>query len=114
MKHYALLFRATRTFTPEELKQRPIDIAAWVKEVTDMGITLDPRTLGETVASLSPEGGGIVSGEGSMDPALANILFFDSDSRDQAINIARMHPGLHYGVRIELREWTTPAPLVAR
>jgi hypothetical protein len=37
MKHYALIFYSTRTLTPEEQKQRPVDIASWVKQVMDMG-----------------------------------------------------------------------------
>ena len=46
MKHYALLFHTSRTLTPEEVKQRGVEITAWVKQVTNMGITLDPRALG--------------------------------------------------------------------
>ncbi|MDT7813491.1 MAG: hypothetical protein QOJ42_3407, partial [Acidobacteriaceae bacterium] len=44
MKHYALLFHtnSNRTLTPKEQNQRLVEIAAWAKEVTDMGITLDP------------------------------------------------------------------------
>jgi hypothetical protein len=108
MKHYALIFHSPRTLTPEELKQRPVEIAAWVKRVTDMGITLDPRSLGETTATFSTEGKEVVSREGSSDPTLSTIVFFDSPSRDQAVNIARIHPGLHYGVTVEVREWTSP------
>ena len=108
MKHYALIFRSTRALAPEELKQRAIDIAVWVKEVSDTGITLDPKALGETIANLSAKGKEIISDEISSDPTLINIVFFDAPSRDQAIKIARMHPGLHYGVTIEAREWTSP------
>jgi hypothetical protein len=113
MKHYALLFHTSRTLTPEELKQRRIEIAAWAKEVTDMGITLDPRSLGETAATFSTEESKVVSRNGSSDPTLSNIVFFDSSSRDQAVDIARRHPGLHYGVTVEVREWTSPRQIVA-
>lgn len=108
MKHYALIFRSTRTLTPKEVEQRQLEIATWVKRVTDMEITLDPRALGETVANLSADGNNIVSRTGPSDATLSNVVFFDSQSRDQAMNIARIHPGLHYGVTIELREWTSP------
>jgi hypothetical protein len=115
MKHYALLFRASRTLTPEELKQRTIDIQLWVKRVTEMGITLDPRSLGEGATRFSTEGGTVVvSHAGPIDPALTNIVFFDSASSDQAMEIARIHPGLHYGVSVELRDWSSPRPAVAR
>ena len=114
MKHYVLLFHTSRTLTPEELKQRAVEIAAWVKQVTDMGIALDPHSLGETAATFSAEGSKAVSRNGSngsnglIDPTLSNIVFFDSSSKDQAVDIARMHPGLHYGVTVEVREWTSP------
>jgi hypothetical protein len=113
MKHYALLFHTSRTLTPEEQKQRGVEIAAWVKQVTDMGITLDPHSLGETAATFSADGSKIVSRNGSIDPSLSNIVFFDSSSKDQAVDIARMHPGLHYGVTVEVREWTSPRQTAA-
>jgi hypothetical protein len=113
MKHYGLFFRASRTLTPEELKQRAIDIQLWVKRVTEMGITLDPRGLGEATR-FSAEGNTVVSHEGAMDPALTTIVFFDSASSEQAAEIARIHPGLRYGVSVELREWSAPRPIAAR
>lgn len=108
MTHYALIFRPTRTVSPAEQEQRVIDILDWVRQVGDMGITLDPRSFGETLASFSSAGGDIVSGNGSDTPTVAAIVFFDSADRDQAVHIARIHPGLRYGVSVELREWTSP------
>jgi hypothetical protein len=116
MKHYALLFHTNpnRPLTPEEQEQRQVEIAAWAKQVTDMGIKLDPRALGETAANFSVEGGQIVSHDGSSDPEFRNLVFFDSASRDQAVNIARIHPGLHYGSTVEVREWTDPRQAAAK
>src|SRR6266702_5642851 len=108
MKHYALIFRATRTLTPEELKQRAVEIPAWVKRVEDMGVTLDPRNFGETAASFSVAESEVVSHEGSSNPTFVTIVFFDASSKEQAVEIARIHPGLHYGVTVEVREWTSP------
>ena len=113
MKHYVLIFHSTRTLTPEEIKQRGVDIAAWVKQVTDMGITLDPRSLGETLANFSAEGNKIVSREGPSDPAFRNLVFFDTASSEQAVTIARTHPGLHYGATVEVREWTSPRQITS-
>src|ERR1700736_1177940 len=76
MKHYALLFHSTRALTPEELKQRAVEIASWVKQVTDMGITLDPRSFGEAT-TLSMEGNEVVSRAGASDPTLRQAVFFD-------------------------------------
>src|SRR5882724_6745449 len=111
MKHYALIFHATRTLTPEEQKQRAVDIAGWVKKVTDMGITLDPRNFGDTLASFALEDSQVVSRNGSSGPKPATIVFFDSPSSEQALDIARIHPGLHYGAAVEVREWTSPREL---
>ena len=97
MKHFVLIFRSTRAFTPEELERRPLEIAAWVEQVSQMGITLDPRNFGETI-----------SPKESIDPALATIVFFDCADRDRAMDIARMHPAPQYGVTVEVREWTPP------
>ena len=108
MKHYALIFRATRTLTPEELKQRAVEIPAWVKRVEDMGVTLDPRNFGETAASFSVAESEVVSHEGSSNPTFVTIVFFEASSKEQAVEIARIHPGLHYGVTVEVREWTSP------
>jgi hypothetical protein len=113
MKHYALIFHATRTLTPEEQKQRAVDIAGWVKKVNDMGITLDPRNFGDTLASFALEDSEVVSRNGSSGPKPATIVFFDSPSSDQAVDIARIHPGLHYGATVEVREWTSPRALAA-
>lgn len=114
MQHYALIFHATRSLTPEEQKQRALDIAAWVKTVTDMGITLDPRNFGEPVANFASEQGKVVSHNGASDPKFVTIVFFDSPGRDQAMEIARIHPALRYGVTVEVREWTSPRELAAR
>ena len=114
MKHYALIFRTTRPLTPEELKQRAIDIHAWVERVTEMGITLDPRPLGEMAVRFSTEGNTVVTHDGPSDPSMVNVVFFDSASRDQAVEIARTHPGLHYGSTVEVREWTDPRQAAAK
>jgi hypothetical protein len=117
LKHYALIFHTPRPLTPadpEKMKQRGIDIAAWVKRVTETGIALDPRNFGEMVANFAPEGSEVVSRKEPTDPTFATIVFFDSPSREQAVNIARTHPGLRYGVTVEVREWTSPRETMAK
>ena len=113
MQHYALIFHATRSLTPEEQKQRALDIATWVKTVTGMGITLDPRNFGDSVANFASQEGKVVSRNGASDPKFVTIVFFDAPSRDQALEIAGIHPGLRYGVTVEVREWTSPRELAA-
>ena len=116
MKHYALIFHtnANRPLTPKEHQQRQAEIAAWAKQVTDMGVALDPRALGDTAANLSLEGDKIVDHQDSSDPTFRNLVFFDSASKDQALHIARTHPGLHFGSTVEVREWTDPRQTPAK
>jgi hypothetical protein len=114
MKHYALIFHNTRTATPVELEQRKREIAAWAKQVEDMGITLDPRSFGETAAVFPAEGNEIVHPKESSDPRFGNLVFFDSPSSEQAVDIGRIHPGLHYGASVEVREWTSPRDSAAK
>ena len=112
MKHYALIFYPSRTLTPEELTQRQVEILEWVKNVTSMGVDLDPRSFGSPLARLAPAGGEAASGNNATGTAFANIVFFDSASEEQAMHIAKTHPGLRYGATIEVREWTPPRPAV--
>lgn len=114
VKHFALIFRATRPLTPEELKQRSIDIAAWVREAEEQKIILDPRNLGETLANFSKNGSELVSKQEPRDPSLTTIVFFDTPSEKQAIDLARIHPGLRYGVTVEIREWSSPRESTAK
>ena len=109
MQHYALLFRTMRAIGPDEQKQRTSDIATWIKQVSEMGITLAPHTLEDTIVAIPPKG---PSQSISSDPALSNIVLFDAATRDQAIQVARLHPAPRYGVSVELREWTAPRPVV--
>ena len=109
MKHYAMIFYSSRALTPEELKQRQVEILNWAKDVTAMGIRLDPRSFAAPVARLSLLNGEVVSGNEGEGFAFSNIVFFDSASEEQALRVAKSHPGLHYGARVEVREWTSPA-----
>jgi hypothetical protein len=108
MKHYALVFYASHTLTPEELKQRQIEILEWAKDVASMGIDLDPRAFGSALARLVPSGDEAASGEEGAGSAFTNIVFFDSANEEQAMRVAKTHPGLRYGTRIDVREWTRP------
>jgi hypothetical protein len=108
MNHYALFFRSSRTYTSEEIKQNAAAIQVWVKRVQGMGIKLDPRNLDGPATRFSADGSTVISHEGPSDPTLGTIVFFDSASPDQALEIARIHPAAHYGVTVELREWNPP------
>lgn len=111
MLHYALLFRASRPlsdFPESEQKQRTQDIQAWVKHVAAMGIAVDPKALGHFCLRLIPKDGAVQSQRDPADSALVNFVFFDAPSEEEAIEVARSHPGPHYGVSVELRDYTIP------
>lgn len=114
MKHYAMIFYPSRALTPEELKQRQEEILNWANDVTAKGIHLDPRSFVAPVARLSLSNGEVVSANDKEDSAFSNIVFFDSASQEQAVYVAETHPGLHYGARVEVRAWTSPAQTAAR
>jgi hypothetical protein len=42
------------------------------------------------------------------------LLFLTAKDFDDAVRIAKTHPGVRFGTHIEVRAWTAPAPLVAR
>jgi hypothetical protein len=64
-------------------------------------------------AAFALEDSKVVSRNGSSGPKPATIVFFDSPGSEQAVDIARIHPGLNYGVTVEVREWTSPRELAA-
>jgi hypothetical protein len=116
MRHYVMIFRTTRPFTAEEQQTRTRDIQRWVAQVTSMSIPLDPRNLGDTVANLPQAGDASVSQTnptdqtGPTDRGLATLVYFDARDNAEALEVARTHPGPRYGVALELREWSAPAP----
>jgi hypothetical protein len=114
MKHYALVFYlSSRTLTPEELVKRQIEIQEWAKKIVAMGIELDPRAFRAPLARLTLSQGTVASGNVETGPEFSNIVFFDTDSEEQAMQVAKTHPGLHYGTTVEVREWTPPQRTVA-
>jgi hypothetical protein len=114
MHHYVMIFRTTRPFTAEEQQTRARDIQQWVAQITTMGIHLDPRNLGDTIANLSQADGSAISHNDPTDRGLVTLVYFDAPDEAKALAVARIHPGLRYGVTLELREWSTPAPPTAR
>jgi len=112
--HYALIFHTSRALSPEEIKQRSIDFSDWVKKVTEMGVQLDPRALGQSLLIRPAENGTGTAQEGSSDSHLSNLVFFDSSDREQAQTIAKLHPSVKYGVSLELREWTSPRAAITK
>jgi hypothetical protein len=93
MKHYALIFYPSHTLTPEEVKQRQIEILEWAKDVTSMGIDLDPRALGSPLARLAPSGGDAASADEGAGAAFTNIVFSTLQAKSRPCAWRRRIPG---------------------
>lgn len=106
MPKFALIFRQSPFSMTEEVKQRRAkEVAAWATHLRDSGHTLEPHLLGEEHATVVSEN---TNAKETGDPIVA-ILVFDAASFDEAKQIASTHPGLHYGISIEVRPATIPA-----
>jgi hypothetical protein len=70
----------------------------------------DPRVLGDE--SLRLDDG---AATGNADGHVIALNFIEATSFSEAVKIAKTHPGLRYGVSIEVRPWVDPraqAPVV--
>jgi hypothetical protein len=112
LQHFVMIFRSTRTLTPEERERRAGDLREWIGKVAAMGVTLNPRNLESRTLQISIVDGKQTETLRPVDPALITMVFFDATDWTQAQEIARLHPGPNYGSDLELREWATPTPLV--
>jgi len=109
MNRYMMLFRGTRALTESELEKRGMAIQEWVAMVRQKGINLDPRILDQRVGTYAQNDGAVTS-EAPKDSSLTAIVSFEATDDKTAEAIAEAHPGLRYGVVIELRRWLPPVP----
>lgn len=109
MKDYAFVFRQTPAqFTAEQQAQRAKDVAAWATHLRDAGHNMRPFLLGKEAVLLQPNGDSSSTPTSpSADPIVA-ILIANFASLDDAHQAAATHPGLRYGITIEIREATQP------
>jgi len=105
MQQFVFLFRpGTRKLSPEEITRRGAEIRAWAIEWTNKGYKFDPRALGQETYRITAEGESNVP----EDKPVSNLLFLEAGSFDEAVKIAKTHPGARYGTEIEVRAWTRP------
>ena len=114
MKSFVFLFRQRGPQLSEaDQKRRADEVRAWAQEQNRAGRNLDPRMLGEDSVHIGPVDKDDPSG--ATDGArLTAILFVEARDFDEAVSIAKTHPGLRYGiVSVEVRPWTPPPALQA-
>jgi hypothetical protein len=109
MQKYAFIFRqSNHPLTQEQQKRRAEEVRDWALHLRDEGHTLDPHLLGTERYVAEPNGVKPSRAEAATaDPVIA-ILIADCASFDEAKKIALTHPGLRYGVSIEVREAASP------
>jgi hypothetical protein len=107
MKQFVFFFRQARQLSEAEQKQRTAEVVAWVQQQMSEGHKLEPRILAEESQ--------VVETRQESDPAAADKLgllvalnFLEAKDFGEAVKIAQTHPGLRYGVNIEVRPWTSP------
>ena len=112
MKEFAFIFRQT-TFpmTAEQQKQRAEEVRLWAVRLRDEGHKMNPHLLGAESSFVSPtEAPAGDDHQPGGDPIVA-LLLIDFPSFEEAKKAAQSHPGLRYGVTIEIREASAPPPI---
>jgi hypothetical protein len=110
VKEFAFIFRQTKvTLSLEQQSRRAEEVRDWALRMRNQGHKLTPQILAPESYLVSPDlaatsGRDVAKG----DPVVA-LLLIDFSSLEEAKKAAESHPGLHYGVSIEVREATLPA-----
>ena len=99
---FVFIFRqGSRKLTEDEQKQRTEEVREWAfKQVKD-GRGLDPRILGEESLRLG-------DGSVAIERSVIALNFIEASDFSEAVKVAETHPGLRYGVNIEVRPWVDP------
>jgi hypothetical protein len=100
---FVFIFRkGNRTLSEEEQKRRTEEVRAWALQEVKAH-DLEPRVLGDESLYL---GDSVRGSDG--EPTVIALNFIKAEDFDEAVKIAKSHPGLRYGVSIEVRPWIDP------
>ncbi len=101
---FVLIFRqGARSLNAEEQKQRIEEVREWAIRHVGNGSRLDPRVLGNESRLL---GDTAIRADGAE--AVIALNFLEAEGLKEATEVAQSHPGLKYGVSIEVRPWSDP------
>jgi len=102
-KPFVFIFhKGSRNLSEEEEKRRTGEVRAWALQQIKEGRGLEPRILGDESVRL--EG----TSASANDPLVIAFNFIEAADFSEAVTIAKTHPGLRYGVSIEVRPWSDP------
>jgi hypothetical protein len=100
---FVFIFRqGHKILSEEEQKRRTEEVRAWALQRIKDGSGLEPRVLGDQSIRLGDSAGA------ASDGVVIALNFIQATDFDEAVNIAKTHPGLRYGVSIEVRPWSDP------
>jgi len=107
---FVFIFRQGFTrLSDEEQKQRTEEVRRWALEQIKQGRNLEPRILGEESYRLGDD-----AHNKSDERTVVALNFIEATDVKEAVSIARTHPGLRYGVKIEVRSWMDPRAAQSR
>jgi len=102
-KSFVFIFRkGSRTLSEEEQKRRTQEGRASALQQIKDGRGLEPRILEDESVRLAD------TSATANDPQLIAFNFIEAADFSEAVTIAKSHPGLCYGVSIEVRPWSDP------
>jgi hypothetical protein len=102
---FVLIFRqGRRPLMEEEQKRRTEEVRQWAIRHINDGHGLDPRVLDDESRCLGDE---MPTGAHAAGHVIA-LNFIDATNLDDAVSVANTHPGLRYGISIEVRRWRDP------
>jgi hypothetical protein len=99
MPEFALLFRATRALTAEELPRRNAAARDWALALRRDGKLSSASPLEDAGVTVSKQGTRPLA----PDRSVAAVLVIQARDLDSAIALAQGHPGLAFGSEIEVR-----------
>lgn len=107
MKQFVLLFRESRELSATERKQAGEKVMAWAARQIAEHRQLDARILGDDSYFVPPHGE-TSAGQTESAGRIVVAVFLQAADLNEAVKIAKAHPGLDYGVSIEVRPWAQP------
>ena len=112
---YMLLFRHSATsndLSPEEMQHVAGQMMAWFKRLTDEGICLGGRPLGDEGKVVSGKNGRIVADGpfAESKEAVGGYFLLQVDTMEEAVAIAKQCPMLGHGHKVEVRQVLEKCP----
>jgi hypothetical protein len=101
---FVFIFRqGSSSLTEEEQKRRTEEVRDWATQHIKDGHGLDPRVLDNESLRLGDH-----ATHADTEGQVIALNFIEATDFEDAVRIAKTHPGLRYGVRIEVRPWRDP------